>query len=141
MESPVTTRAALLQALRDGPGYGLELIRRIESITGGRVRLADARVYPVLKAMEKAGLVAARRFAPKRRRGGRARVYYDLTVSGVEASTRDREALRALLARRAGIEVGPRERARMARRLLEAAELAEFGAALRRSTAPSRARS
>src|SRR3954463_8181415 len=79
MTGPLTTRSALLQVLRQAPGYGSELIRRYESASGGRLRLAPARVYPVLKELQAEGLVEAVRLAPKGRRGGRTRIYYGLT--------------------------------------------------------------
>lgn len=131
MELPVTTRAALLLALRDGPGYGLELIRRVLERSGGKVCLSEARVYPSLKALERQKLVRASIMAPKGRRGARSRTYYDLTVAGVEASNECQEALRALVAGRQGLaKPTPADRARMAERLIEADALATFAAEL-----------
>lgn len=129
MEGPVTTRGALLQGLRDGPGYGLELIRRILRMTNGGVRLSESRVYPALKALEAEGLVRASRVAPGGRRGARSRTYYDLTLRGVEVSSLERAAIGGLLAKREG----PRgeDLAVMAARLLEAEDLEEFGEDLR----------
>ncbi len=136
MQAPVTTRAALLQGLRDGPGYGRELIARVERLTEGRLRLSDARVYPVLKALEKAGLVTASRVAPKKARGARSRTYYDLTLRGVEASGADRPVLSALVIRAGGAgRPTKRELKAMARRLLEAEELSESGEQLQAAAA------
>jgi DNA-binding PadR family transcriptional regulator len=131
MDSPVTTRAALLLALREGPGYGLDLIRRVVELTRGRVRLSEARVYPSLKALEKEGLARVSIMAPKGRRGARSRTYYDLTVAGVEASNECREALRALAAGRPRLaKPAPADRVRMANRLIEADALATFATEL-----------
>jgi DNA-binding PadR family transcriptional regulator len=130
MIGPLTTRAALLQVLRQAPGYGSDLIRRYERASAGRVRLAPARVYPVLKELQTAGLVKAVRLAPKGRRGGRARIYYDLTREGLDVSTRERGILLALLSSPRVLTATEKERERMADRLLEAEELSEFGAAL-----------
>lgn len=131
MEPPLTTRAALLLALREGPAYGLEAIRRVLERSGGKLRLSEARVYPSLKALERQQLVRASTMAPKGRRGARSRTYYDLTVAGVEASNECREALRALVSGRPGLpKPTPAERARMAERLLEADALAAFAADL-----------
>lgn len=127
---PLTTRAALLQVLRQAPGYGSDLIRRFERAAAGRVRLAPARVYPVLKELQEEGLVKAVRLAPKGRRGGRARIYYDLTPKGLAVSTMDRSILFALLSPSSVLPVNEKDRQRMAARLLEAEELSEFGAAL-----------
>jgi len=132
VEAPITTRAALLQALRDGPGYGRELIRRVQHMSEGRVRLSEGRVYPVLKALEEEGLVGASEVVPRGRRGARSRTYYDLTLRGVEVSTLQREALHGLVMRRR--EAERREEwdlEAMGRRVLEAEELAEFGGDLR----------
>jgi len=130
MTGPLTTRAALLQVLRQAPGYGSELIRRFERASAGRLHLAPARVYPVLKELQAEALVKAVRLAPKGRRGGRARIYYDLTPKGLAASTMDRSILFALLSRRSVLPATEKDRERMAERLIEAEELSEFGAAL-----------
>jgi DNA-binding PadR family transcriptional regulator len=130
MTGPLTTRAALLQVLRQAPGYGSDLIRRYEGASGGLVRLAPARVYPVLKELQAEGLVTAVRLAPKGRRGGRARIYYDLAPEGLAVSTMERGILFALLSPPRMLRATEKERERMADRLLEAEELSESGAAL-----------
>lgn len=83
---PVTARAALLQALLDGPGYGLELTERIAARTNGRVALRDGSVYPALRAMEREGLLRSWESAPLPDRGGRPRRYYELTAEGRRAA-------------------------------------------------------
>lgn len=141
MEGPVTTRGALLQVLRDGPGYGRELIRRVERMTTGRLRLSEARVYPLLKALEKAGLVRATRVAPKGRRGARSRTYYDLTIRGVELSGAERAVLSALVTRQAsGHRPEKPDLATMAQRVLEAEELSESGESIRGALLRTRGR-
>jgi DNA-binding PadR family transcriptional regulator len=123
MESPLTTRVALLQALREGPGYGSDLIRRVARITEGALRLSAARVYPCLKAMERDGLASARRVAPRRRRGARSRTYYELTPRGVEASSGQRRILRAIALEPRAEPSFTKDPRLMARRLLAAEEL------------------
>lgn len=130
MESPLTTRAALLLALRDGPGYGLDLIRRVAERTDRAIRLSEARVYPTLKALEREKLLSASTVAPKGRRGARARTYYDLTIAGVRASTECRDAVAALAAGRPRRRATPAERKRMAERLIVADELSTLAADL-----------
>jgi DNA-binding PadR family transcriptional regulator len=127
---PLSTRAALLQLLRQAPGYGSDLIRRFGRAAAGPVRLAPARVYPVLKELQAEGLVKAVRLAPRGRRGGRARIYYDLTPKGLAVSTMDRSTLLALLSPSSVWSASEKDRQRMAERLVEADELSEFGAAL-----------
>lgn len=55
MDLPISTRAALLQALSVKSGYGLEIITRIRKEVG--VILGQGSVYPTLTSLEKDGLV------------------------------------------------------------------------------------
>ena len=89
----VTARTALLQALREGPGYGRDLVRRINRASGGRLRFAEASIYPALRRLGASRLVRSWGVVPGRRRGGRARTYYELTERGVRASEAERAAL------------------------------------------------
>src|SRR6187549_3287204 len=118
MEAPLTTRAALLLALRDGPGYGLDLIRRVGGRTGGTIRLSAARVYPALKALERQKLVTSSVVVPRGRRGARSRTYYDLTPTGVRASTACRDAVAALAAGRPKPRLSAAKKKQMAQRLI-----------------------
>jgi DNA-binding PadR family transcriptional regulator len=136
----VTTRVALLQALRDGPGYGRGLIDRVKRITEGALRLSPARVYPSLQRLEKEGLVLSRCVSPKGARGARSRRYYELTPEGVFQSTKEREVLAALLRRGPAAPPSPSERIRMAQRVLDAEELADTGSALRSAMLASESR-
>ena len=87
----VTSRTAVLLALRQGPVYGRELIRRIEQATNGRVRLSEGTIHPALRALRAARLVTAWDVVPGRKRGARERTYYELTIEGVrEAEARAR---------------------------------------------------
>jgi DNA-binding PadR family transcriptional regulator len=95
MDTPLSARAALLQALTV-PGYGLDLIERVRRGSRGRVRLRVGSVYPALLALERGGLVR-RRAVPVRHRG-RPRRYYELTVAGVRAAAEQRDAILGLLA-------------------------------------------
>jgi DNA-binding PadR family transcriptional regulator len=122
----VTARTAVLLALRQGPGYGRELVRRIRSASRGRLRLAEGSVYPALRHLERSRLARSWQVVPGRRRGGRSRTYYELTERGVRASAAAVAALGALLAPGAGL-VPPsgEEIARMRQRLALGAELSE----------------
>ena len=94
----ITARTALLQALREGPGYGRELVRCISRASAGRLRFAEGSIYPALRHLEAARLVRSWEVVPGRRRGGRARTYYELTERGVRVSEADRAALLRLAA-------------------------------------------
>jgi len=123
----VSARTALLLVLRDGPGYGRELVRRIQSATAGQERFAEGSIYPALRGLEAARLVRSGRVVPGRRRGGRARTYYELTGRGVRASEAERTSLRLLLAGPPSRATGPEEGERMRRRIELGAELSEAG--------------
>lgn len=124
----LTTRSALLQALRERPGYGTELIRRLEK---AGIALAEARVYPVLRELESRRIVASARVAPRERRGGRTRIYYRLTPAGERLAEREGAILLSLAVGSLRPLPTERERARMAARIVEADELAESGETVR----------
>jgi DNA-binding PadR family transcriptional regulator len=125
----VSARAALLQALREGPAYGRELVRRIARATSGRVRFAEGSIYPALRRLRGDRLVRRWSVVPGRRRGGRARRYYELTERGVRASDAERRDL-LLLAGAASFLPDPAERERMRARIELGAELSEAVGAL-----------
>ena len=83
MRNPFSAKAALLQALTTGPGYGLELLERISDRTGDRVRLRLGSLYPALRALQQEGLV---RSWDRSRRRGRPRRYYELTIKGIRSA-------------------------------------------------------
>ena len=117
----VTARTALLQVLREGPGYGRDLVRRIRQASAGRLRFAEGSIYPALRRLEAARLVRSWGVVPGRRRGGRARNYYELTERGVRISEADRAALLRLAAPKSARLPGPEE----CRWMLERIELGE----------------
>jgi DNA-binding PadR family transcriptional regulator len=121
----VTTRTALLQVLREGPGYGRDLVRRIREASAGRLRFAEGSIYPALRRLEAARLVRSWGVVPGRRRGGRARTYYELTERGVRASEADRVALLRLAVPDSPRLPGPDECRRMLERIELGAELSE----------------
>lgn len=96
MDIPVNAKAALLQALLAGPGYGLDLIARVSQRTEGKMTLGDASVYPALRAMEREGLLRSWEGEPIAERGGRPRRYYELTADGRRAAHADRKLVGAL---------------------------------------------
>lgn len=96
MDAPVTAKAALLQALADGEGFGLELVSRVRERTAGKLELGSGSVYPALRELEREGLVASREADPLPERGGRPRRYYKLTAEGVRALRETRAVVRGL---------------------------------------------
>ncbi len=126
----VTARTALLQVLREGPGYGRELVLRINRTSAGRLRFAEGSIYPALRHLEAARLVRSWGVVPGRRRGGRARTYYELTERGARASEADRVALLRLAVPDSPSLPGPDECRRMLERIELGAELSEAAASL-----------
>ncbi len=97
MDAPVNAKAGLLQALISSPGFGLDLIERVATRTGGKVTLHQGSVYPALRAMEREGLVESYDGEdPPPERGGRPRRYYKLTAKGQRAATAQAEAVLGL---------------------------------------------
>ena len=97
MESPITAKAALLQVLVSGPGYGLDLIQRIQTVTGGKLTLAQGSVYPALKDLEWAGLAESYDGTPTPERGGRPRRYFKLSARGLQAAMEHRATVPEVL--------------------------------------------
>jgi len=71
-------RWALLEALKDGPAHGYELIVRLEERSGGMWRPSPGSVYPTLQMLEDEGLVRSQERESKR--------VYELTDDGRAAS-------------------------------------------------------
>lgn len=131
MQVPLSAKAALLQVL-DSPGHGLELIRRVQTKTSGRVRLNQGSVYPALRQLEHEGLVRSwKGQSPKG--GGRPRTYYELTLAGVRASSQLKEILAGLVQGRAAAAPTSRQSEQMRERLRRCAEVSAFCMELRRA--------
>ncbi|MCB9762277.1 MAG: helix-turn-helix transcriptional regulator [Alphaproteobacteria bacterium] len=96
METPITAKAALLQALVKGPGFGLELIDRVQERTNGAVVLHQGSVYPALRKLEAEGLIESYEGEPMPERGGRPRRYYRLTAEGARAAMEQGTAVAGL---------------------------------------------
>jgi DNA-binding PadR family transcriptional regulator len=52
-------RTAILVALRDEPGHGYEVMRRLQEMSGGLWRPSPGSVYPHLQMVEDEGLVSS----------------------------------------------------------------------------------
>jgi PadR family transcriptional regulator, regulatory protein PadR len=69
----------VLVALLDGPLHGYVIIRRVEALSQGAVRLAAGSLYAVLDRITEAGMVEV---VGEDIVNGRARRYYALTPKG-----------------------------------------------------------
>jgi PadR family transcriptional regulator PadR len=93
METPLTAKGAILQALISGPAFGMEVIDRVAARTGGKIRLHQGSAYPALRALERDGLVRSWEGSPEEVRAGRPRRYYELTAEGLRTARGQRDVL------------------------------------------------
>lgn len=95
MDTPISAKAALLQALVSGSGFGLDLIDRVKDRTKGALVLHQGSIYPALRALEREGLLRSWDGESTPDRGGRPRRYYELTAEGRRAAFRDQQVFAA----------------------------------------------
>jgi PadR family transcriptional regulator PadR len=93
----LNSRTALLQALISGPGYGLDLADRVRERSQGKIVLRQGTLYPALRNLEREGLVRSWEADPAPDRGGRPRVYYELTAEGTKAAQSELQTLVAFI--------------------------------------------
>ncbi len=74
-----STKPIILSILMSGEGYGYQIIQQVKEISGGTLAWSDNMLYPVLRRMEKAGLLVSRWKISK---AGRLRRYYRITEQG-----------------------------------------------------------
>jgi len=98
VDTPINAKAALLEALLSGDGYGLELIERVRDRTKGRISLGTYSVYPALRSLEAEGLLESYDGEPLPERGGRPRRYYRITGAGRRVAYETRNAIKGLFA-------------------------------------------
>lgn len=82
----------ILAALLDGPLHGYGIIKRVEALTAGDLRLRAGTLYAALERLAEQGLVAA---GGEEVVSGRLRRYYRLTPEGRAAVTAEARELRA----------------------------------------------
>lgn len=82
----------LLTALADEPRHGYGLIKEVEDISSGRVRLRTGTLYAALARLQQQGWVEV---TGEEVVDGRHRRYYALTEDGVEALARETARLQA----------------------------------------------
>src|SRR5438045_8859783 len=75
--------AVLLAALEGGPRHGYAVIEALRQSTGGRLALPTGTIYPALRRLEQAGLIAGSWSVV----GGRRRREYKLTAAGTRGLT------------------------------------------------------
>jgi DNA-binding PadR family transcriptional regulator len=75
--------------------YGVSIRAEISQRTGREP--ASGALYTTLDRLEQKGLLKSRIGEPTRQRGGRAKRYYEVTLSGAAAITRAQRAFRNML--------------------------------------------
>ena len=96
--------ALLLAALEGGPRHGYAVIEALRTDSGGRLDLPTGTIYPALRRLEQAGLIAGSWSVV----AGRRRRYYRLTAAGQRALAGRRAAWREFAATiSAVLEGGP----------------------------------
>jgi len=131
VEAIVSTRAAVLQALTDGPRYGRELIRILAIRAQGLVNPRPGTVYRAAESLVRRRLLHTWMVVPGGRRGARSRRFYELTPKGVAAVEVQREAMNRLLGATATRESADEERL-MGERVRRAADVSAFTLKLQR---------
>jgi len=76
-----STKPIILSILIRDEDYGYQIIQRVKDISGGALEWSDNMLYPVLRRMEKGGLLISRWKISKE---GRMRRYYRITKQGRE---------------------------------------------------------
>lgn len=82
-----STKPMILAILKGGENYGYKIIQSVREISGGALDWSEPMLYPVLKRMEREGLV---RSQWKHTENGRFRRYYRLTPKGSEELKKER---------------------------------------------------
>lgn len=81
----------VLAILTEGESYGYAILKRVEELSGGKLRWTDGMLYPVLHRLERQGWIASRW---KTAETGRRRRYYRLTDRGRKKLDQERERWR-----------------------------------------------
>jgi len=78
-EHPRPHELMLYMVMKEGSAYGYQLAARFRKMTGGHIKISYGTIYPLLRKMERRGLIRSR----KDEKSGR--IYYELTSEGLEA--------------------------------------------------------
>lgn len=88
-----SSRPMVLSILRGGESYGYEILQRVTMLSNGRVQWSDGMLYPVLRRLEKEGLIEGEW---RTMESGRRRKYYRLSEKGRRRLAEDREGWMAV---------------------------------------------
>lgn len=82
-----SSRPMVLSILAGGESYGWEILQRVVLLSSGRVEWSDGMLYPVLRRLEKEGLIVG---TWRTMESGRRRKYYRLSDKGHRQLAQDR---------------------------------------------------
>ena len=82
-----SSRPMVLSILAGGESYGYEILQRVTLLSEGRVQWSDGMLYPVLRRLEKEGLIEGEW---RTMDSGRRRKYYRLSGKGKRQLEKDR---------------------------------------------------
>ena len=74
-----SAKPVILSLLMSGESYGYQILQRVRRVSGGKMDWSSALLYPVLRRMEKDGLIRSDWRVSEE---NRMRKYYRLTAAG-----------------------------------------------------------
>jgi DNA-binding PadR family transcriptional regulator len=83
----------VLMLLKKDPDYGYSIIRRVKSLSQGKLILAEGSLYPLLEKMRKQRLLRSRW---QQMTGDRKRKYYIITSRGMDMLSKKKEEWHAM---------------------------------------------
>jgi PadR family transcriptional regulator PadR len=81
-----STKPLVLTILRNGENYGYQIIQSVRRLSGGRLEWSEPMLYPLLKRMERDGLIQSEW---KLNENKRLRRYFRLTEKGLWEQERE----------------------------------------------------
>jgi PadR family transcriptional regulator PadR len=81
-----STKPLVLAILRRGENYGYQIIQSVRELSGGKLEWSEPMLYPLLKRMERDGLI---RSEWKLTENNRFRRYFRLTEKGLREQEQD----------------------------------------------------
>lgn len=88
-----SAKPIILTLLLSGESYGYQILQRVRRVSGGKMTWSSAMLYPVLRRLEKDGLV---RSAWRVSDENRMRRYYALTARGRKELAAEKERWRSV---------------------------------------------
>lgn len=75
-----STIPIVLSILEKGDNYGYQIIKEVQTISGGALNWKEGSLYPVLSKLEQNGLITSY----KKQENGRERKYYSIKKNGLK---------------------------------------------------------